>query len=123
MQSQQNADDEDAGAPAAAVYKTHPTSIFDLLEDLKEETEGKLSNPRKAETNSAHNVPMLKQYLVDQIAADDKDMDDEGKNGQVCSGRRQGRSRRRSVSDGEGLEAAEDKLATASKLLDGRGRL
>ena len=43
MQSQQTAesDEDDFGAPAAAVYKTHSTSIFDVLEDLKEKAEGR----------------------------------------------------------------------------------
>jgi len=50
VQSQQGADsdDSDAGAPAAAVYQTHSTSIFDLLEDIKEKAEGELSALRKA---------------------------------------------------------------------------
>jgi chromosome segregation ATPase len=34
LQSQQGADDEELGAPAAAVYKSHSGGIFDLLEDL-----------------------------------------------------------------------------------------
>merc|ERR1719291_90222 len=74
VQSQQNADDDEIGAPAAAVYKTHSTSIFDVLEDLKEKAEGELSSLRKAETNSAHNFAMLKQSLDDQIANDNKNM-------------------------------------------------
>jgi hypothetical protein len=41
---QADADDDDApGSPAAAVYKTHSTSIFDVLEDLKEKAEGQLA--------------------------------------------------------------------------------
>merc|ERR1719314_20215 len=38
VQSQQGAesDDEELGAPAAAVYKTHSGGIFDVLENLKE---------------------------------------------------------------------------------------
>merc|ERR1719498_1459868 len=38
VQSQQGAesDDEELGAPAAAVYKSHSSSIFDVLEDMKE---------------------------------------------------------------------------------------
>jgi len=81
VQSQQNsdadADELDAGAPAAAVYQSHSTSIFDLLEDLKEKAEGELSALRKAETNTAHNFDMLKQSLTDQVNADTKDMNDE----------------------------------------------
>merc|ERR1719393_776049 len=77
LQSQQGEEDDDSelGAPAAAVYKTHSTNIFDVLEDLKEKAEGELSDLRKAESNAAHNYSMLKQSLEDQLAADNKDMD------------------------------------------------
>merc|ERR1719386_684523 len=74
VQSQQESDDDGAGAPAAAVYKTHSTNIFDVLEDLKEKAEGELSALRKAESNAAHNFAMLKQSLEDQIANDNKNM-------------------------------------------------
>jgi len=76
VQSQQNSqdEDEDMGAPAAAVYKTHSGSIFDVLEDLKEKAEAQLSELRKAEVSAKHNYEMLKQSLEDQLAADNKDM-------------------------------------------------
>jgi hypothetical protein len=79
VQSQQGADsdDGDINAPAAAVYKTHSTSIFDLLEDLKEKAEEELASLRKAETNTKHNYEMLKQSLEDSIAADTKASDEE----------------------------------------------
>jgi len=77
VQSRQDSEDEDGelGAPAAATYKTHSTSIFDVLEDLKEKAEGELSDLRKAEANAAHNYAMLKQSLEDQMSQDNKDMD------------------------------------------------
>merc|ERR1719420_2011570 len=52
VQSQQNSDsdDEELGAPAAAVYKSHSSSIFDVLEDMKEKAEGQLAELRKAES-------------------------------------------------------------------------
>merc|ERR1719222_1823869 len=65
------------GAPAAAVYKTHSSSIFDVLEDMKEKAEGQLAELRKAESATKHNYEMLKQSLTDQMEADTKDMDDE----------------------------------------------
>merc|ERR1719364_625627 len=74
VQAQQQSDADDAGAPAAAVYKTHSTNIFDVLEDLREKAAGELSALRKAESNAAHNYGMLKQSLDDQIAADTKGM-------------------------------------------------
>merc|ERR1719171_980575 len=76
-QQQTDADESDLGAPAAATYKTHSTSIVDVLEDLKEKAEAELSDLRKAEANSQHNYDMLKQSLTDQAAADGKDMADE----------------------------------------------
>merc|ERR1719333_1480855 len=61
VQSQQGAesDDEELGAPAAAVYKTHSSSIFDVLEDMKEKAEGQLAELRKAESQTKHNYNML----------------------------------------------------------------
>jgi len=81
VQSQQNSDDSDMdlGAPAAATYKTHSSSIVDVLEDLKEKAEGQLSDLRKAETSAKHNYEMLKQSLEDQMGADNKDMSAEKK--------------------------------------------
>jgi hypothetical protein len=79
VQSKQGAEDDDGdlSAPAAAVYKTHSGSIFDLLEDLKEEAEEQLADLRKAETNTKHNFEMLKQSLQDSVAADSKAMEEE----------------------------------------------
>merc|ERR1740129_1544162 len=79
VQSRQSAesDNDELGAPAAAVYKTHSNSIFDVLEDLKEKAETQLSDLRKAEVNTKHNYEMLRQSLEDQIAADTKGMEEE----------------------------------------------
>jgi len=78
VQSREAADDEDdePGAPAAAVYKSHSGGIVDVLEDLKDKAEEQLSAVRKEETNAKHNYEMLKQSLEDQMAADTKDMED-----------------------------------------------
>merc|ERR1719265_1894217 len=51
VQQQQGSEDDDFGAPAAAVYKSHSGSIFDVLEDMKEKAEGQLADLRKAESN------------------------------------------------------------------------
>jgi len=79
VQSQQSSDsdDEELGAPAAATYKSHSSSIFDVLEDMKEKAEGQLAELRKTESSTKHNFNMLKQSLTDEIAADSKDMDSE----------------------------------------------
>jgi len=77
VQQSSDEDDSDVGAPAAAVYKSHSSSIFDTLEDLKEKAETQLSELRKAESEAKHNYEMLKQGLEDQLAADNKGMDEE----------------------------------------------
>merc|ERR1719469_497022 len=78
VQSQQSDDsDDDLAEPAAAAYKSKSGNIVDVLEDLKEKAEGQLSELRKAEVNTNHNYAMLKQSLEDQIAADNKDMDEQ----------------------------------------------
>jgi len=77
VQSQSDSDDDALGAPAAAVYKSHSNGIFDVLEDLKEKSEGQLAELRKSESNTKHNFNMLKQSLEDEIDADSKDMADE----------------------------------------------
>uniref|UniRef100_A0A7S4VU76 Uncharacterized protein n=1 Tax=Alexandrium monilatum TaxID=311494 RepID=A0A7S4VU76_9DINO len=79
VQQRQGAEagDEDLGAPAAAAYKTHSTSILEVLEDIKEKAEEQLSDLRKAESNSKHNYAMLKQSLEDQGAADAKDLQEQ----------------------------------------------
>jgi len=71
------ADGEELGAPAAAVYKSQSSGIVDVLEDLKEKAEEELSGLRKAEVNARHSYAMLKQSLEDQTTADDKDLADE----------------------------------------------
>jgi len=77
VQSQQGSEDEEMGAPAAAVYKSHSGGIFDILEDMKEKAENQLGELRKAESTTKHNYNMLKQSLEDQINADSTDMTEE----------------------------------------------
>jgi hypothetical protein len=71
VQSKEDSDDDDAefGAPAPDAYKSHSGGIVEVLEDMKEKAEGELSEARKAESNSQHNYDMLKQGIVDEIAA------------------------------------------------------
>jgi len=77
VQQQSASDDEELGAPAAAVYESKSGGIFDVLEDMKEKAENQLNDLRKAESTSKHNYDMLKQSLEDSIEADTKDMDEE----------------------------------------------
>merc|ERR1719199_1143000 len=77
VQQSANSDDQELAAPAAAVYKTHSSSIFDVLEDMKEKAEAQLDELRKAESTTKHNFNMLKQSLEDEMQADNKDMEEE----------------------------------------------
>merc|ERR1719393_1075049 len=77
LQQQSGSEDDELGAPAAAVYKSHSTSIFDVLGDMKEKAEAQLDELRKAESTASHNFNMLKQSLTDEIENDTKDMDEE----------------------------------------------
>jgi len=67
-------DDDDMGAPAPEAYKGKSGGIVDVLEDLREKAESQLGEARKEETSARHNFQLLKQSLVDQIAADEKEM-------------------------------------------------
>eukprot|EP00746_Dinoflagellata_sp_MGD_P072334 gnl/MRDRNA2_/MRDRNA2_29365_c0_seq2.p1 gnl/MRDRNA2_/MRDRNA2_29365_c0~~gnl/MRDRNA2_/MRDRNA2_29365_c0_seq2.p1 ORF type:complete len:705 (-),score=241.84 gnl/MRDRNA2_/MRDRNA2_29365_c0_seq2:88-2202(-) len=74
VQSRENADDDDAlGAPAPDAYKSQSGGIVDVLEDMKEKAETELSEARKAEMNNKHNYDLLKQSLLDGIAAAEKE--------------------------------------------------
>jgi chromosome segregation ATPase len=80
VQTQQESDDSDAGAPAAAVYEGHSDGIIGTLEGLTEKAEGQLDKARKTETSSLQNFEMLKQSLEDEIKFAEKDMDKAKKN-------------------------------------------
>ena len=72
MQSGDNSDDDDdeQGAPAPNSYESHSGGIVDVLNGMKEKVEGELKELRKAESNAAQNVNMLKGSLEGQIGAD-----------------------------------------------------
>merc|ERR1719171_1317972 len=77
VQGQESTDDEDAGAPDPAAYKSHSTGILDTLESLKAKAEEQLAALRKAESNTKQNYALLKQSLSDQIAYDTKEKKEE----------------------------------------------
>jgi len=115
VQSQQASDSDDGelGAPAAAVYKSSSSGIFDVLEDLKEKAEGQLGELRKAEASTKHNFNMLKQSLDDQISADSKDLDDE-KNLKSSNQEAQATAKGDLAETAKGLANDKGALATAS---------
>merc|ERR1719440_298282 len=100
VQARQGSEDSDMGAPAAATYKSQSGGIVDVLEDLKEKAEGELGDARKAESSTKHNFGMMKQSLEDQMAADNKDLDEQ-KNAKAAAE--------------EGKATAEGDLATTTK--------
>ena len=52
--------DIEKAAPASARYTSHSGGIIDILEDMKEKTEGELSDLRKVEGNAKQEYAMLK---------------------------------------------------------------
>jgi len=77
VQAHDQSDDEEAGAPDPAAYKSHSSGIMDVLEDLKAKAEKELSDLRKAESNTKHNFNMLKQSLEDEAAYNTKEKKEE----------------------------------------------
>merc|ERR1719163_1018119 len=57
--AQTGADDEDTGAPAAAVYESHSGGILDTLAGLLEKAEAQLDEARAKETAAKNNFEML----------------------------------------------------------------
>jgi len=76
VQSSQQSEDEDddAGAPAAAVYEGHSDGIIETLEDLEEKASKQLADARQKEQTALHNFEMLKQSLTDSVKFGQKDM-------------------------------------------------
>jgi len=78
LQSYSNNDeqDEESGAPAAAVTENQSGGILDLLADLQGKAEDDLASARKAESESQQNYDMKKQALSDEIKFAAKDLDE-----------------------------------------------
>jgi len=116
LQAQQGAsedseeDDDMSGAPAAAAYKNKSGGIIEVLEDMKEKAESQLDDLRKAETTNRHNFDMLKQSLDDEIAADNKDMEQEKEDKSAAAEQKAG-------AEGE-LEVTAKELAANKKELE-----
>jgi len=79
VQSSQETDEDEAGAPAAAVYEGHSGGILDVLGGLLEKAQTRLDDARKAENTSVNNFSMLKQSLEDNIKFSNKETDDSNK--------------------------------------------
>jgi len=104
--------EEEMGAPAAATYTSQSGGIVDVLEDLKEKAEGELAEARKAESSSKHNFEMMKQSLEDQMAADNRDLDEQ-KSGKASAEEGKATAEGDLASTVKALGKAEADLATA----------
>jgi len=69
-------EDEEAGAPAAAVYKSQSGNIVDTIQDLLEKAENQLADIRKTEVKNRNNFALLEQSLEDEVKNANKDLDD-----------------------------------------------
>jgi len=68
-------DDDEAGAPAAAVYKSQSGGIVDTIQDLLEKAEDQLADIRKTENKNKNNFGLLEQSLEDEIKFANNDLD------------------------------------------------
>merc|ERR1719197_2375194 len=103
LQQQQEDTDDEPGAPAAAVYKSHSAGIVGTLQDLFEKAEAQLEKARSTETKNVQAYEMLAQSLNDEIKYATKDMDKAKKN---------------LATSAEAKATAEGDLAVTSKDLD-----
>merc|ERR1719464_501586 len=81
-------DDEDLGAPAADVYKSHSGNILETLQDLTETAEAQLADARNKETSNLNHFQMLKQSLEDSIRVETGELNDARKAIAASQGRK-----------------------------------
>merc|ERR1719443_1991910 len=74
MQTQQEEDSDDMGAPAAAVYKGQSGGIIATMQDLFEKAEAQLEKARKTENKAVQAYEMLAQSLKDEVKYATADM-------------------------------------------------
>merc|ERR1712194_973781 len=68
-------DDDESGAPAAAVYKSQSGGIVDTIQDLLEKAEDQLADIRKTENKNKNNFALLERSLEDEIKFANNDLD------------------------------------------------
>merc|ERR1719321_2451169 len=79
VQQRAKADDDDTGAPAAAVYESSSGGIVGVLNDLLEKANTELEGARATENAALQNYEMLKGSLTDQIKFANKEKDEAAK--------------------------------------------
>merc|ERR1719330_331835 len=110
-QQSESDDDEAPGAPAGAVYVSQSGGIIDTLQGLSEKAETQLAETRKKETEARQSFEMLKQSLTDEIAYNNKELDEATKGAAETTGKKVAAQSDLSATS---KELAEDKKAKAS---------
>merc|ERR1719409_1973627 len=72
---QDSEEEDDTGAPAAAVYKGKSGGIVETMQDLHDKGEAQLDEARKTETKNVQAYQMLAQSLKDEIKYANQDLD------------------------------------------------
>merc|ERR1719482_587338 len=75
IQNSNEDEDEETGAPAAAVYKGQSGGIIATMQDLFEKAEAQLEEARKTERKAVQAYEMLAQGLRDEIKYANADLD------------------------------------------------
>merc|ERR1719502_1827044 len=75
MQTSEDSEDEETGAPAAQVYKNKSGGIIETMQDLYDKAEGQLEELRKKETKDLQAYEVLALSLNDSIKFANKDLD------------------------------------------------
>merc|ERR1719223_2096294 len=90
VQSSQKADEEEdeVGAPAAAVYESQSGGVLDVIQSLEDKADSHLSDLRKQEVSNLQNFQMLKQSLTDEIRNSNKELDEAKKGTAACGERK-----------------------------------
>jgi len=88
QKARDDSDDEDFGAPAADVYRSHSGSILETLQDLTDKAEAQLTDARNTETSNLNHFQMLKQSLEDSIRVETSELKDAQKSIGECQSRR-----------------------------------
>merc|ERR1719297_553546 len=107
-QQSEGDDDEAPGAPAGAVYVSQSGGIIDTLQGLSEKAEAQLSELRKKEVAARSSFEMLKQSLTDELAYNNKELDEATKGSAEVTGKKVAATSDLSATS---KELAEDKKA------------
>jgi len=110
-QQSESDDDEAPGAPAGAVYVSQSGGIIDTLQGLSEKAEAQLAETRKKEVAARQSFDMLKQSLTDELAYNNKELDEATKSAAEVTGKKVAETSDLSATS---KELAEDKHAKAT---------